>query len=379
MVHETRSNALGVQVSGRKRPNQADPVEGPTLHIDDDLLLEALAAVERRAGQPSEDERDDEVPIDVDEPAGGAGGEITIQPLDDELVVALESADAPRRAEPMPWLNVPDDLLEPDDAGQWDDERTDPVGIAPPPQAPPAAAEPKRSPRSLLSDPKALQRVSKMRKRIKQLQRKVSELETELDRERQAAHLARSRYRISENARMEAEEQRDNIDRFSRGLRTSLLAQEEELARVQRRSSTEVERARLFGADKTIREILPVLDNLDLALNHADTDPEKFVPGVRMVASLFLRSLERVGVTPIDADPGTPFDPAVHEAILTLPSDEHPPGSVAEEVRRGYMLNERLLRASQVTVVGGPIGRREPRVPEGADDAAPQSTSAGEE
>jgi len=374
-------------VPRRKRPNQADPVEGPTLHIDDNLLLEALAAVERRstpAGEQADDaEQDSEVMIDVaEELPSGAGGEITIQSLSDDLVVSLEPeapADGGESPALPPWLAVPEDLLEIDTpATPRDDERTDPVGFVSPhppaPEPPPATTA-----RSLLSDPKALQRVSKMRRKIKQLQRKVSDLEANLDQERQGNHLARSKARIANNARMEAEEQRDNIDRFARGLRTSLLAQEEELARLQKRTSTELERARLFGADKTIREILPVLDNLDLALAHADTDPEKFIPGVRMVANLFLRSLERVGVVPIEASPGTPFDPSVHEAILTIPSTEHPEGTVAEQVRKGYSLNERLLRASQVTVVGAPRAPIERTVPKLTDDAAPSKASGDEE
>jgi molecular chaperone GrpE len=381
-------------VTRRNRPNPADPVEGPTLHIDDDLLLEALAAVERRSTAPTAPPPDSdglEIPVDVDEAdMGGAGGEITIQALSDDLVVELEpDGDAAAPKPPSFMFEVPEDLLEgdagnhADNARRPDDDRTDPVGFVPERKAaaqPPRPAEPKQAaPRSLLSDPKTLERVSRMRKRIKSLQRRVSELEESLDQERQGHHLARSRARISENSRVEAEEQRDNIDRFAHSLRTRVLAQEEELSRVQKRSSHELERARLYGADNTIREILPVLDNLGLALEHADTDPEKFVPGVRMVANHFLRSLERIGVNAIEASPGTPFDPAVHEAILTIPGSEHPEGTVAEEIRRGYTLHDRLLRASQVTVAGPPRKAKEPPVPPASDDAAPHAAASDEE
>mgnify|MGYP002639663439 CR=1 FL=1 len=367
----------------RNRPHQADSVEGPTLHIDDDLLLEALAAVERRTAAPSaaDDEADSEIMIDVDDAdLGGAGGEITIQPLSDDLVVALEPSEGSGKGDvsATPWLEIPEDLIEPDEPAA-DDDRTDPVGFTPPPARSRGEPEPPANPRSLLSDPKALERVSKLRRRVKTLQRRVAELETELDNERQGNHLARSRARIAENARIEAEEQRENIDRFARTLRTRLLAQEEELARIQKRSSHDLERARLFGADNTIREILPVLDNLELALAHANTDPDKFIPGVRMVANQFLRSLERVGVTSIEASPGTPFDPSIHEAILTIPGTEHPEGTVAEEVRKGYSLNERLLRASQVSVAGPALTVRERAVPRATDDAAPSAGDGSEE
>ena len=330
--------------------------------------------------------------IDVgEEEPRGAGAEITIQPLSDDLIVSLDPSpnDQPSADAALPWLQVPDDLLEPEEPripadnqpDLNDDERTDPVGFVPLQEPQGSTPEPRRpaSARSLLSDPKALERVSKLRRRVKTLQRRVAELEAELDQERQGSHLARSRNRIAENAKLEAVEQRDNIDRFARTLRTRLLAQEEELARVQKRSSHDLERARLFGADNTIREILPVLDNLELALTHADTDPEKFIPGVRMVANQFVRSLERVGVYGIEAAPGTPFDPSVHEAILTIPSTEHPEGTVAEEVRKGYTLNDRLLRASQVTVAGAPRLPPERAVPRVTDDAAPSAGSGSEE
>ncbi len=364
----------------RNRSRPADPSEGPTLHIDDDLLLQALASVERHSGSEAasgrgEDGEDPEIPIDVDHHRGGAGGEISIDSLDDELIVDLEPIEPGPSAPQAPGFlfEVPEDLLDAD----VDPDLTDPRGFTPappqPPPEPPSEAPAPPSAKSLLSDPMVLDRVSRMRKRIKKLQRRVSELEGELDQERQSAQLARSRARIAENSRIEADEQRDNIDRFARSLRQRVMAQEEELARLKKRSSTELERARMFGADNTIREILPVLDNLELAISHADTDPEKFVPGVKMVTSQFLRSLERIGVNPIDATPGTPFDPSIHEAILTMPSSEHPEGTVAEQVRSGYTLHERLLRASQVTVAGPPMRPREAIVPPASDDAIPAS------
>ncbi len=374
-------------MSRQNRPN-ADPVEGPTLHIDDNLLLEALAAVERRSSpkRPSADLDDPEISVDVEpEEPEGAGGEILIESLSDDLVLSIE-ADGVGHSPAGDLFAVPDDLVEPEPGDEaWDDDRTDPSGFAPNPAAKPArpsspvAPAPAGKGKSLLSDPKLLDKVSRLRKRAKGLQRRVAELETELDQERQASHLARSRSRIAENAKIEAEEHRDNIDRFARSLRARVLAQEEEIVRLQRRSSQELEHARRYGADNIIREMLPVLDNLGLALEHADTDPEKFVPGIRMVASLFLRSLERVGVLPIEASPGTPFDPAVHEAILTIPSAEHPEGSIAEEVRCGYTLHDRLLRASQVSVAGPPRRLAERILPVEKDDAAPATTSEGAE
>ncbi len=383
----------------RNAPKTVDLRAGPTLDIDDDLLSEALAAVEQRAAAPSapppaDDEADSEVAIDIDTASDDgdedALGIITIETLGDDMVVALEPAEKTSGGQGGnddrdSMFEIPMDLLAPDEgqappSSDPDDERTDPAGISP--RTGPLPDQPK----PITADPKMLERVSRMRKRIRVLQRRNDELkrrfeerEIELDSERQGHQLTRSRLRIADNLRQDAEEQRDNVDRFARSLRNRLLTQEEELARLQRRSSHELEQTRQFAADSTIRELLPVLDNLQLALSHANTDPEKFVPGVQMVVDLFRRSLERLGVGFIEASPGTPFDPAVHEAILTLPCEDWPEGSVAEEVRSGYTLKGRLLRASQVSVAGPPYKPRERPVPPEVDDATPAKQAAGEE
>ncbi len=373
----------------RNAPKTVNLKAGPTLHIDDELLSEALAAVESRNNPtpaPStlrDDEARSDIAVDIAEhDQEDALGVITIQTLSDDLVMELEPVE-PRRAsadiESASMFEIPADLLAPDATGgaapkdmDPEDERTDPSGIKP-------RTSPQRLAKPITADPKMLDRVSRMRKRIRKLQRRKDELKAELDRERQAHQLSRSRFRITDNARQEAEEQRDNIDRFARSLRSRLQGEEEEISRLQRRSSHEIEQTRMFAADSTIREILPVLDNLLLALGHADTDLGKFLPGVQMVSDQFQRSLERLGVGFIEASVGTPFDPAVHEAILTMPSTELLAGTIAEEVRSGYTLNGRLLRASQVTVAGPPRKAPERSVPPEADDARPPSKLGAEE
>jgi molecular chaperone GrpE len=126
--------------------------------------------------------------------------------------------------------------------------------------------------------------------------------------------------------------------------------------------------------EATVRGLLPVLDNLLLALLHAQTDIDRFVPGVQMVASQFRRCLERLGVQQVDASPGARFDPAHHEALLTLASTEIPEGHVITEVRPGYTLNARLLRAAQVSVAGGSVRHAERSLPPAADDTLPDAT-----
>ena len=96
--------------------------------------------------------------------------------------------------------------------------------------------------------------------------------------------------------------------------------------------------------------MLPVVDNLERAIEHATTTGEKnpIVDGVQLVLRQFTTAFERLEVTQIEAI-GKPFDPNLHEAISQLESDA-PPGSIVQELQRGYKSGERLLRPTLVVV-----------------------------
>jgi molecular chaperone GrpE len=94
---------------------------------------------------------------------------------------------------------------------------------------------------------------------------------------------------------------------------------------------------------------LPVVDNLDLALEHADKDPVSIVEGVRAVRDQALAVLARLGF-PRQAQVGVEFDPARHEAVATVPAQDTPAGTVLHIVRPGYGNEERQLRPAAVVV-----------------------------
>lgn len=98
-------------------------------------------------------------------------------------------------------------------------------------------------------------------------------------------------------------------------------------------------------------EILPVLDDLELALSHVPEEHEKsdWVEGVRLVERKFKNILEKQGVKPVCAL-GMDFDPALHEAMR---QDKGPEGTVLSELQKGYTLHDRLLRPSRVIVGSG--------------------------
>ena len=102
-----------------------------------------------------------------------------------------------------------------------------------------------------------------------------------------------------------------------------------------------------------IEGLLPVIDNLERALGApAGSDPEVYRTGVELIHRQMTDLLRQRGVTPIEAT-GTDFDPNVHQAVVHEVSAEHREGEVMEEFRTGYMIGERLLRASMVKVAKG--------------------------
>jgi molecular chaperone GrpE len=137
-------------------------------------------------------------------------------------------------------------------------------------------------------------------------------------------------------------EKKDNWDRYLRA-----AADLENLRKRQRR---EIEDAKLESKSKVLKEMLPVVDNLERAIEHATaqagTNP--IVEGVQLVLRQFLTAFERLDVTPIEAA-GQPFDPNLHEAISQMDSDQ-PPGTVVQVLQRGYRSGERLLRPALVVV-----------------------------
>ena len=93
------------------------------------------------------------------------------------------------------------------------------------------------------------------------------------------------------------------------------------------------------------------IDNLEKAVDHSDKTENKqsLVEGVRLTLQQLLQALSKFGLTPLESV-GKPFDPAYHEAMMMVQTDEHEPNRVVEEYRKGYLLNERLIRPATVSV-----------------------------
>ena len=107
-----------------------------------------------------------------------------------------------------------------------------------------------------------------------------------------------------------------------------------------------------FATSEAVKDMLPTVDNLALALDQAKDKEDPFVKGVQLAYDGFLKALKDHGAEPFDSV-GETLDPNRHEAIATLPSETVEEGKISTEVKKGWMLNGRLLRAAQVVVSSG--------------------------
>lgn len=110
---------------------------------------------------------------------------------------------------------------------------------------------------------------------------------------------------------------------------------------------------REYALADAARSLLPVIDNLALALKNASASPDDFRKGVELIARQLQVALEKMNVQRVPAQ-GEPFDPRVHEAIEVVESDKVPDHHVLEELQAGYRMKDRLLRPAMVKVAKKP-------------------------
>src|SRR4051794_14030141 len=118
-----------------------------------------------------------------------------------------------------------------------------------------------------------------------------------------------------------------------------------------KRAAKEVAAAGDRAKGNLVRELLPVVDNLERALASAEESEQHLAEGVRLVHSELVGVLQRNGIESFDPT-GEPFDPEVHEALSTQPADGADPGTVVGVMEKGYKLNGTVLRPARVVVSG---------------------------
>ncbi len=169
-----------------------------------------------------------------------------------------------------------------------------------------------------------------------------------------------------------AQEQAASVEELLETLRAERDELKERLLRVaadfdnfRKRTRKDLEEAERRGREAVLREVLPVIDNLERAVQSAAQakSVEAVSKGVEMVLRLFEEAASRIGLQRV-ASVGERFDPNVHDAVQQQESEEHAPGTVVGELVPGYKLGERLLRAAMVVVARPPTTQNAPEAAE---------------
>ena len=136
-------------------------------------------------------------------------------------------------------------------------------------------------------------------------------------------------------------------------LEDKLLRTVAEMDNMRKRSDKERSEAYKIGASIFIKDMLPIIDNLQRALtsfvDDEGSDTKSFVDGTNAILRDFESLLDKTGVKTINPE-GEKFDPNFHEAMFEIPSDEHEAGIILQVIEQGYVLENRLLRAAKVCV-----------------------------
>ncbi|MCW8107947.1 nucleotide exchange factor GrpE [Alteromonas ponticola] len=136
----------------------------------------------------------------------------------------------------------------------------------------------------------------------------------------------------------------------------SVLRARADMENARRRAEAEVEKARKFALERFAGELLPVIDNLERAIEMSDANNEAVKPlleGVEMTHKSFLSTIEKFGMTLVDPQ-GEQFNPDLHQAMSMQESADHEPNTVMAVMQKGYQINGRLLRPAMVMVSRSP-------------------------
>ena len=155
----------------------------------------------------------------------------------------------------------------------------------------------------------------------------------------------------AESASSASEQQRRSLEEEIKAVQDRYLRLAAEFENYKKRAQKDQAEYAKYANERLLRELLPVLDNLQRALRHAQKSggTNGLIEGVELTCKQYLEVLSRFGVRPIPSV-GQPFDPAVHQAVATVDPQGRAPNTIVEEYEKGYYLHDRVLRPAIVTV-----------------------------
>ncbi|WP_043319112.1 nucleotide exchange factor GrpE [Microbulbifer sp. HZ11] len=185
----------------------------------------------------------------------------------------------------------------------------------------------------------------------------AAEVETPSAEEQQAAEEALAEELAGDTGEESAlEEEIASLQQQLADHKDMVLRAQAEVQNARRRAQQDVEKAHKFGVEKLIKELLPVVDNLERALSSINSDDEAqkaVAEGIELTQKSFIDTLTKSGVEVIDPA-GEPFDPELHQAMTQVPNPDVEPNTVLDCFQKGYRLNGRLVRPAMVVVSKAP-------------------------
>ena len=187
----------------------------------------------------------------------------------------------------------------------------------------------------------------------KELEKEKTEKAVSEEKEtKEAAASEKENKETSEKEEKASEKKKDPKDEKIDELNDKLKRSMAEFDNYRKRTDKEKSAMYEIGAKDVIEKILPIVDNFERGLNSIPEDAKgsAFADGMEKIYKQFVKTLDDMGVKPIEAV-GKPFDPNFHNAVMQVENDELEPGTVAQELLKGYMYRDTVVRHSMVAVV----------------------------
>jgi len=158
----------------------------------------------------------------------------------------------------------------------------------------------------------------------------------------------------ADNAIGELEKEMDEAQAEQEKLRDQLIRMHAQIENIKRRAEKDVSSAHKYAAEKFVRELLPVVDSLEQALETgldvaSDDSAKHMQEGIELTMKMLLSALEKMGVKQMNPL-HEPFDPIHHEAMTMAPTNDHAPNTIVTVVQKGYLMHDRVVRPARVVV-----------------------------
>ncbi len=183
-------------------------------------------------------------------------------------------------------------------------------------------------------------------------QKEVEDIMEEIDETEEAVEVEESKEKVDRQE--ELNEAAENWQQEKEELLDQIKRKQADIDNLRRIGKKEQSEAREYALHQFLCRLLPVIDNLERALESARADqsvPDGHVEGIEMIYKQLLQTMEQEGVCEIEAE-GCRFDPNYHHAVMQEDNTEEEPGTVLEELQKGYRHRDRVLRPSMVKVCG---------------------------